>query len=147
MLLKLSADSCIKGLDTDLSLGLNELGVQSGISQSLTGPITSCEKLAASISAGNIPNQQHHLYIYKDEGSNQPLGFIKWGIKDLFFYRKNGSMLQCSPICLLDFFVHETLQRRGVGFELFQAMLTDTATSRKERCCLFICSQITLLLQ
>ena len=117
--------------ETALSLGaasvaaeLDELGALSGVAQELNGPITTCEKLAASFASANAA-QQHHLLLYRDE-SGRAVGFIKWGVKsNLYFYRKNGSMLQCSPVCLLDFFVHESQQRRGVGLLMFKAMLLD----------------------
>lgn len=50
-------------------------------------------------------------------------GYLKYGVKDLFFYRKNGIISQSSPICLLDFYVDESVQRGGIGISLFKKML------------------------
>ena len=50
-------------------------------------------------------------------------GFIKFGVKSLYFYKKDGKIVQCSPVCLLDFYVDETKQRNGIGLELFKAMM------------------------
>jgi alpha-tubulin N-acetyltransferase 1 len=50
-------------------------------------------------------------------------GYLKYGIKDLFFYKKNGIISQSSPICLLDFYVDESAQRGGIGISLFKKML------------------------
>lgn len=50
-------------------------------------------------------------------------GYLKYGIKDLFFYKKNGIISQSSPICLLDFYVDESVQRGGIGISLFKKML------------------------
>ena len=109
------------GLAATTAAELDELGRLSGVAQGLAGPITSCEKVAAAAAAG----QGQQLVLYVDE-EGRALGYIKWGRKEsLYFYRKNGSMVQCSPVCVLDFYVHETLQRRGVGLELFEAMLLE----------------------
>lgn len=35
-----------------------------------------------------------------------------------------GQMKEIDPVCVLDFYVHETVQRRGIGKELFEMMLT-----------------------
>ena len=102
-----------------LSPELDELGVLSGVAQGLSGPITSTDKLIST--ATQNPHQRHHLLVFVED--SHALGFIKWGSKDLYFYRKNGSMLQCSPVCLLDFFVRESEQRRGLGLKIFKAML------------------------
>lgn len=34
-----------------------------------------------------------------------------------------GSMIEEDTMCLLDFYVHESMQRRGIGLELFQLAL------------------------
>jgi alpha-tubulin N-acetyltransferase 1 len=50
------------------------------------------------------------------------LGFIKTGHKNLFISQMGG-MHQMNARCVLDFYVHETVQRRGLGAELFHCML------------------------
>lgn len=53
-----------------------------------------------------------------------PTGYIKFGCKDLFFYLKNGKIVQKSgAMCVLDFYVRPSHQRLGVGLQLFQEML------------------------
>lgn len=81
--------------------------------QQLSGPITSVEKLQHS---------DHTVVVFVD-ASGMPNGFAKVGLKDLFFY-KNGKAVEYprSP-CLLDFFVAEDLQRRGIGLLLFRKAL------------------------
>ena len=49
------------------------------------------------------------------------LGFLKTGHKSL--YISVGFMQQIKPRCVLDFYVHESLQRQGVGQALFEFML------------------------
>lgn len=121
MIIKVTPDT-VATLDAQVIADLNELGVLSGIAQELSGPITSFEKLQAS---AITPDQQHHLLLYIDDHTNKALGFAKYGYKNLYFYRKNGSMLQCTPPCLLDFYVSESLQRRGIGLQLFTSVLAE----------------------
>jgi alpha-tubulin N-acetyltransferase 1 len=62
---------------------------------------------------------EQKLYI-KVEG-NKALGFIKIGNKSLFI--NQGKMVNINPRCVLDFYVHESMQRRGLGLELMQTVL------------------------
>ena len=53
-----------------------------------------------------------------------PAGFAKFGSKDLFFYTKQGRVLERRETpCLLDFYVTEKLQRSGIGKLLFDKVL------------------------
>ncbi|CAD8193624.1 unnamed protein product [Paramecium octaurelia] len=61
------------------------------------------------------------LYI-KSEGK-QCLGILKIGRKNLFDRDLNGAIKEIQPICVLDFYVHESVQRKGIGKELFEEML------------------------
>lgn len=43
-----------------------------------------------------------------------------------------GKHVEMSPLCVLDFYVHESMQRRGVGLQLFEHMLEkETVQPRK----------------
>jgi alpha-tubulin N-acetyltransferase 1 len=45
---------------------------------------------------------------------------LKFGYKDLFFYTAKGAVIQSQKcMCLLDFYVHRTVQRQGIGKQLF----------------------------
>ncbi|CAD8181919.1 unnamed protein product [Paramecium octaurelia] len=61
------------------------------------------------------------LYI-KSEGKHC-LGILKVGKKNLFHRDLNGLVREIQPLCVLDFYVHESMQRRGIGKELFEEML------------------------
>ncbi|CAK69405.1 unnamed protein product (macronuclear) [Paramecium tetraurelia] len=61
------------------------------------------------------------LYI-KSEGK-QCFGILKIGRKNLFHRDLNGAIIEIQPLCVLDFYVHESVQRRGIGKELFEEML------------------------
>jgi GNAT superfamily N-acetyltransferase len=48
----------------------------------------------------------------------------------------NGAIVEVEPLCVLDFYVHESCQRQGVGKALFEVRSTSssslqTALSRK----------------
>lgn len=48
------------------------------------------------------------------------LGGIKVGSKSLFVRDKDGAYLNIKPLCILDFYVHESCQRQGIGLRLFE---------------------------
>ena len=41
----------------------------------------------------------------------------------MFLYDHSGAQKEVSPLCVLDFYVHESRQRRGYGKLLFEFML------------------------
>lgn len=57
------------------------------------------------------------IYVkYKD---NKAIGFLKVGVKQLYYHDRQGKIQQLSPLCLLDFYVDSSVQRLGVGKQLF----------------------------
>ena len=60
---------------------------------------------------------------------NKLLGFLKIGVKKLFITNDFGQMKEIDPLCVLDFYVHESVQRKGIGKELFELMLKTTKIS------------------
>ncbi|XP_055957519.1 alpha-tubulin N-acetyltransferase isoform X2 [Patella vulgata] len=97
---------------------LDKMGEASARAQGLRGAITSGRKMELS---------DHKLYIMKDpEGSSgrgAVIGFLKTGKKKLFVYDYNGHHHEMEPLCVLDFYVHESRQRMGCGKRLFEYML------------------------
>eukprot|EP00499_Haloplacidia_sp_CaronLabIsolate_P002742 CAMPEP_0196784530 /NCGR_PEP_ID=MMETSP1104-20130614/17185_1 /TAXON_ID=33652 /ORGANISM="Cafeteria sp., Strain Caron Lab Isolate" /LENGTH=71 /DNA_ID=CAMNT_0042154815 /DNA_START=41 /DNA_END=253 /DNA_ORIENTATION=- len=43
--------------------------------------------------------------------------------------RLGGRMVEMSPLCVLDFYVHESCQRQGVGKQLFDVMLEHSGST------------------
>jgi hypothetical protein len=43
------------------------------------------------------------------------LGLLKTGKKNLFYRNGMGQIKQLEPLCILDFYVHESCQRGGIG--------------------------------
>ncbi|XP_059691235.1 LOW QUALITY PROTEIN: alpha-tubulin N-acetyltransferase 1, partial [Gavia stellata] len=85
-------------------------------------------------SAARMEANRHVLYILRDAegrgvsvGGGTPkgavVGFLKVGYKKLFLLDRNGAHNEAEPLCVLDFYIHESLQRHGYGRELFQHML------------------------
>jgi alpha-tubulin N-acetyltransferase 1 len=55
-------------------------------------------------------------------------GMIKVGARELFYRDRSGRCKELSPVCVLDFYVHEKLQRQGLGKSLFSKMLISEKT-------------------
>uniref|UniRef100_A0A8C8RIV5 Alpha tubulin acetyltransferase 1 n=1 Tax=Pelusios castaneus TaxID=367368 RepID=A0A8C8RIV5_9SAUR len=75
-----------------------------------------------------MQTNHHVLYILKDNelktaGKGAIIGFLKVGYKKLFLLDRHGVHNEVEPLCVLDFYIHESLQRHGYGKELFQYML------------------------
>ncbi|KAK2492245.1 hypothetical protein MC885_006629, partial [Smutsia gigantea] len=70
----------------------------------------------------------HVMYVLKDTsaqpaGKGAIIGFLKVGYKKLFVLDDREAHNEVEPLCILDFYIHESLQRHGHGRELFQYML------------------------
>ncbi|EEH51015.1 uncharacterized protein MICPUCDRAFT_6581, partial [Micromonas pusilla CCMP1545] len=100
---------------------LEEAGRLSARAQALPAPITSLERLHAD----------QRLYIASHDASDPSrgpsvvLGFLKVGEKRLFVSDPRGNTVEIEPCCVLDFYVHESCQRGGIGSELFARFLEE----------------------
>ncbi|XP_076610462.1 alpha-tubulin N-acetyltransferase 1 isoform X4 [Chaetodon auriga] len=105
-------------LQAHIATVIDELGRASAKAQQLTAPITSTSKLQS---------QRHQLYLLKDGESNGGrgvvVGFLKVGYKKLFLLDLQGVHIEAEPLCVLDFYIADNLQRHGYGQELFDFML------------------------
>ncbi|XP_034256020.1 alpha-tubulin N-acetyltransferase-like isoform X1 [Thrips palmi] len=103
-----------------ISTVLDKMGVVSAKAQGLPVAITSAAKLR---------NTDHVVYILTDpegnKGHGTVVGILKVGRKKLFVYDLSGSQWEMDPLCVLDFYVHESKQRSGNGRALFEYMLKD----------------------
>ena len=101
---------------------IDSIGRESSRAQGLRSIITSSTRFFAS--------SDNKIYI-KVEGA-KVVGFIKTGIRKLFYSNEIGKIMEMSPLCLLDFYVHESCQRSGYGKELFEFMLKcENSTANK----------------
>jgi GNAT superfamily N-acetyltransferase len=98
-----------------LANAVDAMGVRSGKAQGLRGAITRWSALQGN---GN------RLFLAIGKGTVR--GLLRVGERQLFVQRdpKRGGYDQISPTCVLDFYVHESCQRGGVGRTLFDAMLS-----------------------
>lgn len=105
-------------LQENIATVLDELGRASAKAQQLTAPITSASKLQS---------QKHELYLMKDGersgGRGAVVGFLKVGFKKLFLLDRQGVHIEAEPLCILDFYISENMQRHGYGLQLFDFML------------------------
>ena len=94
---------------------INTMGQLSTSAQGLGGVITTTEKF--------IMQSDNVLYIKSE--NNKVVGFLKTGYKHLFQRNLGGRIIEITPLCVLDFYVHESMQRGGHGRELFERMLFE----------------------
>lgn len=66
--------------------------------------------------------------LYLKVRANMVEGMIKVGPRELFYRDRAGRCKEIAPLCVLDFFVHEKLQRQGLGKSLFCKMLIAEKT-------------------
>ncbi|KYQ52442.1 Alpha-tubulin N-acetyltransferase [Trachymyrmex zeteki] len=103
-----------------LSRILDDMGEASARAQGLNKPITSALKLR---------DTDHMVYLLVDnEGNNglgSVIGLLKTGSKNLFLFDEMGEHYQLQARCILDFYVHESRQRMGLGNILYQHMLSE----------------------
>lgn len=59
--------------------------------------------------------------IFSNKGA--VIGILKIGNKKLFVYDTKGRVHEMEPMCVLDFYVHESRQRMGCGKLLFEYFL------------------------
>ncbi|VEN59551.1 unnamed protein product [Callosobruchus maculatus] len=97
---------------------INAMGEASAKAQGLSKPITTADRLR---------NSEHRLYLLVDQQANSGkgavTGMLKTGSKGLYVFDREGQHYQVSPPCVLDFYVHDTRQRTGLGKRLFEHML------------------------
>lgn len=106
---KTKADPVKQGL-TEI---LDRMGNASSKAQGLKQVITNHIKFTTS--------GDNRLYMKADE--NRVYGILKVGKKNLFYRDSRGTVKELQPLCVLDFYVHESVQRSGLGKQIFEKML------------------------
>ncbi|KAF4522261.1 hypothetical protein B566_EDAN011957 [Ephemera danica] len=100
-----------------ISVILDKIGQSSGVAQGLQTAVTSSDRLK---------NTEHRVYLLSDfhAGRNgQVIGLLKMGNKKLYVFDQSGRQNELMPLCVLDFYVHESKQRHGCGKLLYDYML------------------------
>jgi len=107
---------------------LDAMGLASAGAQGLKQPITSGLRLRMQ--------PGHVVYLCVDrhlnKGKGEVMGLLKMGPKHLYLLDERGGQRECEPMCLLDFYVHESKQRCGIGKRLSEAMLKDLNVSHPQ---------------
>lgn len=85
------------------------MGASSAKAQNLPAIITTLSRIITS---------DHRLYIYTEDALVK--GILKMGRKKLFHRDMIGGIAEINPYCCLDFYVHESCQREGIGRRLFE---------------------------
>ena len=64
------------------------------------------------------------------------IGLLKVGVKKLFIRTDMGQIKEISPLCVLDFYVHESAQRAGQGrvSQVLLSRLYLTSCLKKKEC-------------
>ncbi|CAD7953163.1 unnamed protein product [Amoebophrya sp. A25] len=106
---------------------IESVGRASQVAQNLRAPVTNLLKLTES------PDQRVYIAV---RDRNTVLGLLKVGPKKLFvqnpgkssadLYARSsasGAVSEITPLCVLDFYVHESSQRRGFGKQMFDYVL------------------------
>lgn len=93
---------------------IDRMGMASSKAQQLPTQITSASKFFST--------SDNKIYFKVQE--TKCIGFLKTGTRNLFQNRL-GSIKEIRPICVLDFYVHESVQRGGHGKVIFEYMLRD----------------------
>ncbi|XP_058054887.1 alpha-tubulin N-acetyltransferase-like [Anopheles bellator] len=97
---------------------INFVGSMSAQAQGLSVPVTTPQKLR---------NSDHHIYLMFEPNDKNGLvvGILKVGRKSLYVFDPSGETVNVTAPCVLDFYVHESRQRGGIGRELFEHMLRE----------------------
>ena len=68
-----------------------------------------------------LVGSNHRIFVRTT--GNKVIGFLKMGEKNLFHRDAMGRVTEIYILCVLDFYVHESMQRGGHGKALFERML------------------------
>lgn len=100
---------------------LATMGQQSAEAQGLRQVLTSYTKLQAA-------DTRVYIAAQRDAQVVRVVGILKMGSKNLFVRTQNAQFRELQPLCCLDFYVHFSCQRCGIGRLMFEAMLQAEQT-------------------
>eukprot|EP00892_Ulva_mutabilis_P010947 jgi/Ulvmu1/8224/UM041_0033.1 len=95
---------------------VNEFGERSARAQGLRASVTNLDRLLG---------ENHKLFLHVTPTSHASIlaGGLKTGYKELYLATGRGEYIPTICLCVLDFYVHASCQRAGIGKTLFDAML------------------------
>lgn len=88
------------------------------------------QRLHTSVTTIRKMSEKNSIYLLAAVQEGLVIGVLKVGLKDLYLFdeQSNLSSHRETP-AILDFYVHESHQRRGLGKRLFEYMLADQGWS------------------
>ncbi|VDM13307.1 unnamed protein product [Wuchereria bancrofti] len=108
---------------------INNMGALSIAAQGLKRVLTTYDKIV------NSDDGQVLYLLWRKNPNNENasiiIGLLKIGYKNLYLMDQSMRTFQVAPLCVLDFYVHDTLQRQGYGHALFDYMLQQENSSAK----------------
>ncbi|GMI56980.1 hypothetical protein ScalyP_jg7612 [Parmales sp. scaly parma] len=142
----------VSSLPPEFAKCLDMLGTESGVEQNLKGPITNCVKFGSELATA----EKQILYILAtndDENSPSqsptptptpqspgpwltsfhPVSFIKTGLKHLYLLNPDNKLVERDPLCILDFYVGASHQRKGFGKCIFDIMVASNKNGNPEK--------------
>lgn len=111
---------------TSLVEHFERLAYRSAAAQLLNTPITGIQRLYG-------PDKDQKIIAFVNDEKTVMMGYIKYGTKKLYFYRKDGEVFDAEMTCVLDFFVDDEKQRKGIGYALFEHFLA-TISKQPQQC-------------
>jgi len=118
LITKLDGQSLAKRCTPNVRIALDLIGEASQNAQKLHRPVTSATSFIGS-------DQTLYMLIdpKRNGGQGAILGLIKTGPKKLFLLNRKGVQHEMNLLCILDFYIHESCQRMGLGKMLFDHFL------------------------
>jgi len=99
---------------------INTVGEHSARAQGLTKAVTTAQKIRQS------ENQKVYLLADVEDGNKgSVIGMLKVGTKSLYVFDQSGITQMVDAPCILDFYIHESSQRAGLGKDLFETMIQE----------------------
>ncbi|VDK73483.1 unnamed protein product [Litomosoides sigmodontis] len=106
---------------------INNMGALSIAAQGLKRALTTYDKII------NSDDGQVLYLLWRKNQNNENasiiIGLLKIGYKNLYLMDQSMRSFKITPLCVLDFYVHDTLQRQGYGHALFDYMLQHENSS------------------
>ncbi|KAL3991030.1 Touch receptor neuron protein Mec-17 family protein [Acanthocheilonema viteae] len=106
---------------------INNMGALSVAAQGLKRVLTTYDKII------NSEDGQVLYLLWRKNPNNENasiiIGLLKIGYRNLYLMDRSMRSFKVAPLCVLDFYVHDTLQRQGYGHALFDYMLQQENSS------------------
>merc|ERR1712216_297298 len=104
---------------------IGQMGEESRVAQGLGQILTSYERMQCA-------GMRLYILARRVHGRVDCIGILKMGRKKLFIRMPDSSFIEVTPLCCLDFYIHQSIQRGGFGRRIFDAMVTAEGSSPEQ---------------